>query len=346
MSEVREVPTRQPRPPSRGAELANEQSTEEGVQLSPEEALAEAQEARRIAEEQRDAAQAREAAVARERDEARGGEQKATGDALSARERSILSEINTQNSAIQAAKTGIANAQAAGDAVAVADAFDQLADARAKLGRLTEQKEWFDAERERLKDQPQQQRGAPAGTHRVQTPGGPLDLDAETKAWADRHPRFYSDADYYNQAINAHQTARASGAVVGGALYFRALDEAMTKYERYEAFERGELRQEGQQMTQRRQPPASSMAAPVTRGAVNPSRNSGQPSATVIAAHIGVTAQDLQDMAKVNGFKAGKGYKTDAEGFTAYLKEQQDIIDIERVGGDTGLRHEGQGVYK
>ena len=344
MSEVRETSTRQPRPPSRGAELANEQPAEEVVQLSPEEALAEAQEARRIAEEERDAAQAREAAAARERDEARGSEQKATGDALSARERSILSDIGTQNAAIQAAKTAIANAQAAGDAVAVAEAFDNLADARAKLGRLNEQKEWFDAERERLKEQP---RAAPATGHQIKTPGGNLTVSAEVKSWADRHPRFYKDATYYNHALGAHQATIASGTLEGTPAYFRALDEAMAKYERYEAFERGELRQEGQQqMAQRRQPPASSMAAPVTRGAVTPSRGTGQPSATAIAQHLGVTVPELQDMAKINGFKAGRSYKTDAEGFAAYLKEHQDIIDIQKAGGDTGLHHEGQGVYR
>ena len=329
MSETRNADTltRQPRSPSQGGP----ETLDKGEQISPEEALAQSQEALRAAEQERDAAHAREQSLARERDEARTREHAATGEAVSAQERSLLANIDHHKAAAESAKVAIANANAAGDNVAVAEAFDRLADSRAELRLLDQQKRYFDTEKERQKTQPPQQQGG----HEISTPGGTQRVSPQVKEWADKHPRFLNDRDYYNHAVAAHQAVVGDGVNEGSPAYFRAIDEAMQKFEKFEAFERGELQPE-RQKPMNTQRPASSMGTPVSRG--TESRGSrGEPSESQIARHLGVEVADLREYARVNGYKGAEGYKQ-------YLADHQEIIDIEKGGGDTGLRVDG--VYR
>jgi len=329
MSEARNPDhlTRQPREPSRGGDDAD-------VQKTPEEALAEAREAQRAAEEQRDAAHAREQAVTRERDEARSRAETATGQAVSAHEKAMLDSIEHHKGAAEQAKAAIANAQAAGDPVAVAEAFDKLADSRAELRLLDQQKRYFETERERQKTA---QPTGPQSGQEITTPGGTLRVSEQVKRWTDTHSRFYNDKSYYNHAIGAHQTAVADGMTEGSPAYFRALDDAMTKFERYEAFERGELQPEARQVNDRPRRPASSMGAPTSRSTESRSSR-GEPSETAIAQRLGVTPTDLREYARINGYRGEEGYKR-------YLADHQEIIDIERQGGKTGL-NDSDMVYR
>jgi hypothetical protein len=330
--------TRQSRNASRGGPDTIDHEPE-GV--SPEEALAEAQEVIQQAEERAQRAEAQAAAASRERDEARTREQSATAETVSARERSIMADIDTQKSAASQAEQAIATAQAAGDAVAVAAAFRALASAEAKLDRLSGQKSFFDSERERLKTQPVQQQAQPvASGYKVSTPGGEMSVNADVKTWMDQHPRFYNDPGYYSHAITAHSAAVADGYREGSPAYFRSISEKMEQFEKFEAFERGELQQERQVNTIRQKPPASSTAAPVSRGGVASERSrGGAPNAEEEARSIGVTVEDLREAAKWNGFVAGKkGYKSADEAFSAYVKDLREIREIQSRGGDAGLK--------
>ncbi len=179
--------TRQPRGPSVGGETVLVEQAE--GQISPEEALAEAKEAREEAEAEARRARDETTAAQRERDQALSRERTATAETVSARERNIISGIEAQKATADQAKRDIAIAQSAGDAAAVAEAFDKLADAHSKLGRLTDQKEWFDAERERIKAQPEtQEQTSPAGVE-VSTPGGRIRVAESAKGWMDS-PQF------------------------------------------------------------------------------------------------------------------------------------------------------------
>lgn len=162
-------------------------------------------------------------------------------------------------------------------------------------------------------------------------------VTAEVKNWMDQHPRFYNDPAYYSHAVTAHHTAISEGYRAESPAYFRVLSEAMEKFEKFEAFDRGETQE--RQVTPRKPPPASSTAAPVSRGHVSGERSRGQPSAEEEARYIGVTVEDLREAAKWNGFVSGKrGYKSSDEAFAAYVKELREIRDIQSRGGDAGLR--------
>lgn len=321
--------TRVSRAPSAGTLPDIERPVEEDI--TPEQALAEAQEAQRQAEARAQAAEARAQATARERDEARGREQAAGADALTSRERSIIAGIETATSAADRAEQAIAIANAAGDSAAVAKAFRELAAAQAHLGRLSDQKAWFEGERERLKNQPPPQQPQPAGdVYEIQTPGGVLRASPGVKAWVDRHPRFSSDNSYYNHAVTAHGAAVAQGYQEGSPAYFRALDDAMTKYEKFEAYERGELqREEPRVQTRQQRPGPTTTGAPVSRETTAP-RPSGTPDPRTIASWLGVTEADMREFARHNGYRGEAGYQL-------YLKEQDTIRNLERQGEPTGL---------
>lgn len=331
MSEVRNPGelTRVPRAPSAGTLPELEREPEQDI--TPEQALAEAQEAQRRAEQERDAARAQAQATARERDEARIREQSAGADALTSRERSIIAGIETATSAADRAEQAIAIANAAGDSAAVAKAFRELAAAQADLGRLSDQKAWFEGERERLKNQPPPQQPQPAGdVYEIQTPGGVLRASPGVKAWVDRHPRFtdVSNPGYYNHAVATHGTILQQGYQEGSPAYFRALDEAMTKYEKFEAYERGE-REEPRVQTRQQRPGPTTTGAPVSRETSAP-RSSGTPDPRTIASWLGVTEADMREFARHNGYRGEAGYQL-------YLKEQDTIRNLERQGEPTGL---------
>lgn len=333
--------TRQPGAPSTGGDVP--QTVEFDEPISPEEALAEAKAQKEAAERDRDAARAREQTLQRERDEALSRETQAGARAVSAQEQAIATAISSQTSAVNQAKTAYANARAAGDAMAEAEALDQLADARAALRELNGQKNWL--EQQKTNPSPQTRQMQPDGVS-VRTPGGTMVASPSAKEWMDENPRFYSDRAYYNHAVSAHGTLVADGIQEGTPAYFRGLTEQMKEYERYEAFQRGELKepQVDTKPTPRQQPriSAASMGAPVSRAPATPSggRNSA-PDPNAIARRLGCEVSDLRDFARISGFKA-ENFKGDADAaFNAYLRSHQEIGELERTGGDTGLRVDG-----
>src|SRR6185437_13889342 len=137
--------TRQPGTPSAG----DVQTIEFDEQVSPEDALAEARAQLEAANSDRDTARAREAALQRERDEAVGRETQAGARAVSAEEQAVATAISAQTNAVNQAKIAIANAQAAQDAIATADAFEQLAEAKAALRDLGNRNAWVEQENAR-----------------------------------------------------------------------------------------------------------------------------------------------------------------------------------------------------
>jgi hypothetical protein len=178
-----------------------------------------------------------------------------------------------------------------------------------------------------------------------------MQVASAAKQWMDAHPRFYSDPGYYNHAVAAHSTVTADGIQEGTPAYFRALDDAMTRFERFEAYERGgesnggeqvngQQQQPPQRQGQPRRAPASSMGAPVSRSSAPSYSQNGQVDPLAVARRLGgtVTVDDLREYARING------YGRDEAGFQKYLKDQDEIYQIERSGGDTGLRYDG--VYR
>lgn len=345
-----ELLTRQPGLPSSGGDGGGAApiDTPQRDANSPEQAVEEMRAQLDAANRAREQAEAREHAAAREAAEARTRATTADTNAWTAQEQALDTAFKAQNTAIEQAKIAIANAQAVGDSMAVADAFDQLATARANLMDLTGRKAYLESQKARRQAEPQQPQGnVRTGGATVRTPGGVMDnVPPAAKQWMDEHPRFYDDPSYYNHAVAAHSTVTADGIQEGSPAYFRALSEAMQRFERFEAYERGDHQQQTsnnghQQMQtpQRQQPRASSMGAPVSRTSTPVSRD-GTPDPVSIARNIGanVTVDDLREFARVNG------YGRDEAGFQRYLKDQQEVFDIARAGGDTGLRVDG--VYR
>jgi hypothetical protein len=335
--------TRQPGQPSVGG------SEDQREAVSPEQAVEEARQARETAERERDAARSREQATARERDEAQRRATDAGSAATTAHEQALDQSIQAQTSLAEQAKNAIATSQAAGDHIAVADAFDKLAEARATLRSLNDRKAYLATQKtQRPNPEAQQQQRQDAGST-VTTPGGSMQVAPAAKQWMDSHQRFYSDAAYYNHAVAAHSTITNDGIQEGTPAYFRALDEQMTRFERFEAFERGDQNggdnvanqhQQPRGQPQRQRAPASSMGAPVSRGTAPAGQNNGQIDPLRVAQRLGpaVTVDDLREYARING------YGRDETGFQKYLKDQEEIYQIDRAGGDTGLRYDG--VYR
>lgn len=312
-------------------------ATEPAIEaVSAEDAVAEAIAAKEAAEQA--SARDRQAAesASRERDEARNAAHVANAGALSAREQSIETAIASHNSVAAQARAAMVAAQASGDSEALADAVDRLTDAKAALRDLGNQKQYY-AEQKTRQPTPEQ-RQQPSGD-RVRTPGGELTVTAQAKQWMDGHSRFYSDPAYYNHAVAAHSTITADGIQEGSPAYFRALDDRMTQFEEFEAYQRGDRntnqRTEHQPVTHpnRTQPRASSMGAPVSR-ATQPARtNGGQPDPLTIARRLGgnITVDDLREAARFAGFG------TDETGFQKYLAAQEEVYQLERAGQPTGL---------
>lgn len=344
MSDIRDpnTITRQPRGPSVGGEQTVE---DRQTETTPEEALAEAQERIRRAETENATLRRRAQEAEQARDRAAAEKTTANEDALSARERSIVSGIETCKSVAEEAKRAMAIAQAAGDSVALAEAVERLSDARARLTQLSGQKEWFDTERERAKQRPQEQqpqsRPISGGHHITFASGRALDASDQVKSWVDEHPRMLNDRGYEAQAMSIAQRLIDDGITEGSPAYFRGLSDGMKDYEEYEAYKRGDHQGQRQMNTTQRQRPASSMAAPVTRGSITPNSRSGEPDIHAIARREGVTIDDLRDMARWNGYKKGSGYATDEDGLRAYLKELENISEIRKSGGDAGLKIDG-----
>lgn len=318
-------------------------SDEPQDQISPEDALAEAkaqlEQANRRATEaedrERQAHQARQVAETRVTD--------ATGAALTAQERQLESALTAANTRADQAEATLREAYAANDPTAIARAQRQLAEAAADTRSLTQQQQWFTAEKarqaEEAKRAPQQQ--TPPNTVQVNTPAGRLNVSASARDWMDKHPRFYEDKGYYNAAINAHQQAVEDGTREGTPAYYRALDEAMKDYEGYEAYRRGDQQPVTDNLSQRQQQrrSPSSVGAPVSRQTAQRQNPDAPPSWQEVARHIGgeVNQNDLREFARVNGYMKNAN---DEAGFARYLKEQGDIINMGKRGEHTGLVYE------
>lgn len=339
-----ETLTRQPGRPSIGGDGDATVIDREPDVVTPEQAVEEARQAREAAERERDQARVREQAAARERDEAQRRATEAGSQAWTAQEQGLDHSIQAQTALAEQAKNAIANAQAAGDHVAVADAFDKLAEARANLRALNDRKAWLSTQKTQKPAQEQQPGRADGAA--VTTPGGTMQVAPAAKQWMDSHPRFYSDAGYYNHAVAAHSTITADGIQEGTPAYFRALDDHMTRFERFEAFERGDggdqvnTQQPQPRSTSHRRASAASMGAPVSRSSAPAVSANGQVDPLAIARRLGpaVTVDDLREYARING------YGRDEVGFQKYLKDQDEIYRIDQAGGDTGLRYDG--VYR
>jgi hypothetical protein len=350
--------------------------------VSVEQALAEAKAAREAADRRAATDRAAAEEANRQRDAALGAAASANAGALSAREQAIEAAIAGQTNIVAQAKEQIALAQANGDPQAVADAMERMADAKAELKLLGGQKQYLASEKQRQPERQQQQRQQAPQGHTVHTPGGQMANVADAaKQWMDNHDRFYTDPAYYNHAVAAHSTITADGIQEGTPAYFRALDDAMTRFERYEAFERGELQHDGgrQQMNdggrvdpyaqqrvpqprQSRGPSASSVGAPPSRGPAPPAsgHSNSQIDPMMIARYLGpnVTIDDLREGARFAGYSRGRpdpsridangraaNFASDEEAYQSYLRAQKEIMDMERRGEDTGLKY-GDTVYR
>jgi hypothetical protein len=336
-----ETLTRQPGAPSAGGEVP--QTIEFDEQISPEQALEEARAQKQAAERERDNARAREATLQRERDEALSREAQAGTRAVTAQEQALTTAITAHTNIVEQAKIAYANARAAADTMAETEALEQLTDAKAALRDLNNQKSWL----EQQKTAPVARQTQPDGVTVRLPNGASMQASHEAKAWMDEHPRFYEDRAYFNHAVAAHQSIKDDGIAEGSPAYFRALSDHMQEYERYEAFRRGDIKespmQEQQNGRTRQQPriSAAAMGAPVSRGTQPTQRSGGVPDENAIARKIGCDVSDLRDFARISGFTAQR-YGGDATAaYNAYLKSHQEIGEIERINGDTGLRVDG-----
>jgi len=329
-----ETLTRAPGAPSMGTD-----------EVSPEEALAEIKAQKEAAERDRDAERARATQLQRENEATHAKLAEAGTREVSAREQAVDTAIKSHELAASNAKAAIASATSSGDAVALSEAIDALTEAKSNLKLLGQQKEWLESQKGRqpeVRQQPQDSR------LRVKTPGGEMPVAPAAKDWMDAHPRFYNDPAYYNHAVVAHGIIVEDGIQEGTPAYFRELDARMTKFEQFEAFERGEHQQkETTPMNngQQRRMPASAMGAPVSRQTTPQNYNrGGQVDPSTIARHFGCDVGDLKEFARINGYTKQRYQGDENAAFAAYLKDQQEIIDIERSGGDTGMRVDG--VYR
>jgi hypothetical protein len=329
--------TRQPRAPSAGTI----QTVEFDDPPSPEEAVAEAREKLRLADERASQAERRAVEEVRRRTEAESRLTEAHGAAFSSQERSIASSIQAAQATIDRAKSDLVAAITNADPVAQADAQERLAQASADLSQFNAQKTYYESERTRLAEeakrpQPQNQR---VDAVEVTTPGGRLQVAVHAKDWMDKHPKFYSDRDYYNHAVAAHSSIIADGITDGSPAYFRELDKEMANYEGYQSFRNGEQQPDSnlsQRQQQRRQ--ASSFGAPASRAPTQP-RSQGGPVTWQQVARLphlagdgSLTESDLRDAAKWAGYARGKTHNgkrfaSDDDAFTQYLNDQMSDRD-------------------
>lgn len=313
-------------------------SAEPEESITPEQAVAEANAAREAAEQRAERERAAGETAARERDEARALAHTANAGALTAREQAIETAIASHTANVEQARAAIASAQAAGDNIAVADALDRLADSRFALRDLGNQKAYYADQKTRQPAVEQQRSGVV-----VRTPGGEHEVSTASKSWMDENPRFYNDPAFYNHAVGAHQTILNDGIKPETPAYFRELNKRMEDFAQFEAYQRGEhninQRTEQHVAQSKPQPRASSMGAPVSRGTQRSTNANGVPDAQTIAQRLGggLTVDDLREAARFAGYTRQRGFESDQAGFERYLKDQDEIHQLERSGQPTGL---------
>lgn len=329
--------------PGRGDELTRQLGrASEGPdnQVSAEEAAAQARAEVDRANARAAEAERRATEEATRRTAAEAQVREAQVNTFGAHESRVLSAIDAQNRIIDGAKAALANAFQSQDGMALAEAQSQLSAAHAALAQLNAQKEWIGQEKVRQEAEarrpaPQQQQNVDGVF--VDTPSGRFAVSATDRDWMDKHPRFYDDNEYHQFAIAAHSTIERSGVRPGTPAYYRELDNAMTRYERLEAADRGEdVHSNGNgsaapmsQRQQQRRAPASSFAAPASRATAPQQRGNGVMTALQVARRIGpgVTEEDVAQYAKIAGMS-----------LESYLKEQSEIAELERTGQPTGMR--------
>jgi hypothetical protein len=216
-----------------------------GDQLSPEDALADAQ--RQLVESDKRTAEARR--LQREADQrARQAEAQAaqaSAGRTTDRQSVVAAAIEAAKAEQTSARLAYRHAREAGDIEAEVTATEALSNASLRLQQATAEHEW-------LKNQPKQQ----------PTPSGP---SAAAQRWLDEHPAYHSDRKYRGTAQTAHTEALQAGKAEGSQEYVDFIDRIMTEEygEGHGQPDSGERRTMPEQKPQRQ--PARGDAAPPSR---------------------------------------------------------------------------------
>jgi len=320
----------------------------EGEAAAPEDAIAKAAAAAKNKDAELAAERSRRESAEDEAQKANVGAYNANAARAADREAFLTTHIATQEAALKSARDKIKTAMEAADGEALADAQEELTQARMQLTGAQNELGQVKAYRERIAKTPPPQ--AADGT-RAAAAAGP---SADSQAWIDAHPRFEVDPDYHASVVTAHNAwiARGKASTVGSKEYVEFIDTRMAA--KYGA-NHGEIKtvDTTQRQDTRR---GSSTAAPPSRGdggGIGAGNNRGMTvkhDASMGGGEITLLGFTEKGDPKLRGRippewrEAARICNMSEE---AYAAEQIQISAEARSGGDTGLRFgDSSGVYK
>jgi hypothetical protein len=288
--------------------LETDGDTLERGHISPEDALADAQ--AQLTEAQ---AQAQADRAAREEAERRAAQ--AGNQAQGATEAALSASIAAEEQRLANARLAYRQARETGDMDAELTANEDIASARQAVDRMKADKARIATQRQQPAAQPQ------AG------------MSPESQRWIATHPRFNSDPVYNGTATGAHFDAIRLGMIEASPAYFAHINQVL---ERTYGENHGSLeamsgpKQPAAPARQGARPPASSFAAPSSRGNSQTRSDSADPNriAALISAmgDSQVTADDIRAHAAA--------CKMTVE---AYCKSQAEILAEQKAGRTGGV---------
>lgn len=276
---------------------------------TPEEEAAEQKRQFDALKSQAEANAVRAAEAERQRDSERQQRVEAQTGALSAQEKAVQGQIDTNTRMIEQARSSLKAARDNGDADAEFAAIEALSDAKANLVNLNGQKQYLEAVKKQGSQEQVRQ------TQQQDQYRGKHGYSKASEEWIDQHPEFDSDPEFKIAVLRGAQDALLAYSA-DSYQFFKHLDKI--------ADERKAPK--GNQQQRQAGPRASSIAAGPSRETQRQSNNGGSVSPQTVAQKLGVSVQDLYDFAKVARMKPED-----------YIAEQAKIIQEESQGMDTGL---------
>ncbi len=196
-----------------------------------------------------------------ERDNARKEAQTAVDQRFYAEDVAVANAIASAQNEIAQSKAQMASLNSDGKFAEGADEAEKIADAKVRLRQAEGRQQWIAQEKQRAKER--QEALAQAPQEDVSRYQAQPQITQRTQQWIDAHPRFMTDANYRQIAMNAHDTALRRNIPADTDEYFDFI-ERQTGDRDYEPEERA--------VPERRDNNRSSSAAPPSRGSASPVR--------------------------------------------------------------------------
>lgn len=174
---------------------------------------------------------------------------RAEEEQISAHESSLEQALSSANQRVDALAFALEQAREVGDIKAEVKATKDLASASYDLRKLEDDKRGF----EQFKVNREEQKKAPRQPQ----------ISAATQSWIDTHPRFTTDGEYHNAALDAEQNARRRGYAADSPAYFDYVNQKLEQ--QFGTASQPAAATQPPQAPRTHTPNPSSVAAPVSR---------------------------------------------------------------------------------